>query len=155
MDLPREVYHHPVNLFVVEFMGNPATNILPCVVKAAGPPPVLVVKTDLQSEFVLKDAGPLPEGQEVIVNVRPEDVVFHMIPKPGPFPPKSLRLSQREQDASFMYAFKGGGMEVVLRGPEEEVQCLHPNQLLWLGFKRGNIFDSQSGRLLCSFGFVA
>jgi hypothetical protein len=44
-------------------------------------------------------------------------------------------------------------MEVVLRGPEEEMQCLHLDQLFWLGFKRGNIFDPQSGRLLSSFGF--
>lgn len=151
---PQEVYHFPANLFVAEFMGNPTTNILPCVVKVAGPPPVLAVKSVLPSEFVLAHAAPLPEGQEVLVNVRPEDVLFHAIPQTGAIPAQVFASLPTGAECVVYVRLQGGDIEVVLRGPEEEVQCLHPNQLLWLSFKRGNIFDPQSGHLLGSFGFA-
>jgi multiple sugar transport system ATP-binding protein len=150
---PQEVYHFPSNLFVAEFMGNPTTNLLPCIVKVAGPSPVLGVKNTLQNEFVLSGAEGLVEGQEVMVNVRPEDVVFYTTPQDGTLAAKVFASLPTGAECIAYARLQGSDMEVVLRGPEEEMQCLHLDQLFWLGFKRGNIFDPQSGRLLSSFGF--
>lgn len=151
---PQEVYRFPVNLFVAEFMGNPTTNILPCVVKVAGPPPVLVVKSVEHNELILMQAGPLPEGQEVVVNVRPEDVFLSTVPQPGTVPAQIFASLPTGAECVVYARLQGSNIEVVLRGPEEEVRCFQPNQVVWLGFRRGNLFDPQSGRILCSFGFV-
>jgi multiple sugar transport system ATP-binding protein len=150
---PQEVYHFPSNLFVAEFMGNPTTNLLPCIVKVAGPSPVLGIKNTLHNEFVLPGAEGLVEGQEVMVNVRPEDVVFYTTPQDGTLAAKVFASLPTGAECIVYARLQGSDMEVVLRGPEEAMQCLHLDQLFWLGFKRGNIFDPQSGRLLSSFGF--
>ncbi|MEM1867815.1 MAG: ABC transporter ATP-binding protein [Thermosphaera sp.] len=152
---PQEVYRFPVNLFVAEFMGNPTTNLLPCVVKVAGPPPVLVVKSVEHNELILTKASPLPEGQEVIVNVRPEDVFLSAVPQAGTVPAQIFASLPTGAECVVYARLQGSNIEVVLRGPEEEVQCFQPNQLVWGGFRRGNLFDPQSGRILYSFGFVA
>lgn len=152
---PQEVYHFPSNLFVAEFMGNPTTNMLPCIVKVAGPSPVLSIKNALQNEFVLPHAEGLVEGQEVIVNVRPEDVVFYIAPQDGTLAAKVFASLPTGAECIAYARLQESDIEVVLRGPEEEMQCLHLDQLFWLGFKRGNIFEPQSGRLLSSFGFLS
>ena len=149
---PQEVYHFPANLFVAEFMGNPTTNVLPCLVKVGGLSPVLEMKSALPTEFGLVCTSPLAEGQEVLVNVRPEDVLFHATLQPGTIPATVFASLPTGAECIVYTRLHGENAEVVLRGPEDLVQCLHPNQTLWLSFKRGNIFDPQSGRLLCSFG---
>ena len=151
---PWEVYRFPSNLFVAEFMGNPTTNMLPCVVKVAGPPSVLSIQNSPQIEFTLAQVEALPEGQELIVNVRPEDVVFHLDPKEGTIPAQVFATLPTGADCIVYARLQGSEEEIVLKGPEEEVQCLHPNRPFWLSFKRGNLFDPQSGRLMGSFGFA-
>lgn len=151
---PQEVYRFPVNLFVAEFMGNPSTNLLPCVVKVAGPPLVLVVKNAEHNELILTKAGPLHEGQEVIINVRPEDVFLSTVPQVGALPAQIFASLPTGAECVVYTRLQGSNVEIVAKGPEEEVQCFYPNQLVWLGFRRGNFFDPQSGRILCSFGFV-
>lgn len=150
---PHEVYHFPTNLFVAEFMGNPSTNLLPCVVKVAGPYPVLAIKNFLQNEFVLPRTEGLVQGQEVIINVRPEDVVFYTTPQDRTLAARVFASLPTGADCIVYARLQESDVEVVLRGPEGEMQCLNLDQLFWLSFKRGNIFDPQSGRLLGSFGF--
>ncbi|MGH1464107.1 MAG: ABC transporter ATP-binding protein [Cognatishimia sp.] len=72
---PAEIYNRPANLFVADFMGSPAMNLIPAKTKANG--------KGMQIEIVRKNADPivltdtrnhnLPEN--VIVGVRPEDIV--------------------------------------------------------------------------------
>jgi multiple sugar transport system ATP-binding protein len=71
---PAEIYNRPANLFVADFMGSPAMNLIPAKIKANG--------KGMQIEIARKDAGPivltdtrntnLPEN--VIIGVRPEDI---------------------------------------------------------------------------------
>lgn len=149
---PQEVYHFPANLFVAEFMGNPTTNLLPCVVTKAGPPPVLSLEDSSQITFVLPSSEPLPEGEKVIVNVRPEDVRAHLKPEGGLLAQTYASLPTGA-DCIIYARVQGSGVEIVLKGPEEEMSCLRPNQPFWLTLKRGNLFDPQTGELLGSFGF--
>lgn len=150
---PQEVYHFPANLFVAEFMGNPTTNLLPSVVEEAGPPPILSLKASPKTRFPLPLSEALPEKQEVIVNVRPEDMHFFLEPQPGALPAQVYAALPTGAECLIYGRLKDGGAEVVLRGPEEEMSCLTVNQPFWVKPKRGNIFDPESGRLLCSFGF--
>ncbi len=151
---PQEVYHFPANLFVAEFLGNPTTNLVPCVVKDVGPVTWLEVKGGGPSRFAVELAGSLRLGQELILNVRPEDVVFHALPHEGAIPARVFAALPTGAECIIYARLQDAASEIVLRGPEEEMQCLRPDQPLWLGFKRGNLFDPQSGHLVCSFGFA-
>jgi len=72
---PAEIYNRPANLFVADFMGSPAMNLIPAKTK--------VNCIGMQIEIARKDADPivltdkrntdLPEN--VIIGVRPEDIV--------------------------------------------------------------------------------
>ena len=71
---PSEIYNRPANLFVADFMGSPAMNLIPAKARRDG--------AGTRIEFARKDGQPivltdtratdLPE--DVIVGVRPEDI---------------------------------------------------------------------------------
>ncbi|MCD9146304.1 ABC transporter ATP-binding protein [Pseudophaeobacter flagellatus] len=77
---PAEIYNHPANLFVADFMGSPAMNLIPARTRRD--------KNGLQIEIARPDGSPmilhselqreLPE--DVILGLRPEDIAeagFH------------------------------------------------------------------------------
>ncbi|GAB4305382.1 MAG: ABC transporter ATP-binding protein [Candidatus Bipolaricaulota bacterium] len=153
MDTPQEVYHFPRNLFVAEFMGNPTANFLPATVTTAGPPPTVALQWNPDVPFVLPSPTPLPEGAEVVINVRPEDIGFSATPQSGYFPATVYATLPTGAECITYGRLTPGGQEVVLKGPEEEHACLGLNQPFWLGLKRGNVFDAREGTLISSFGF--
>lgn len=150
---PHEIYHFPANLFVAEFMGNPTTNLLYSVVEEAGPPPILSLKSAPNLRFSLPLFEPLPEKKELIINVRPEDMRFFLEYRPNALPAQVYASLPTGAECLIYARLSGGVMEVVLRGTEDEMSCLALNRPFWVVPKRGNIFDPESGRLLCSFGF--
>lgn len=67
---PLELYHHPANRFVAEFIGTPPMNFLPVVVKA----PLLLHHSQLQLQLP-ETWGPLLQpylGRSLLLGVRPE-----------------------------------------------------------------------------------
>ena len=69
---PREVYHHPANLFVAGFIGSPAINLLPAeIVSRNGRDVVLRIAGDTECLF-LGPAGEARQGDRVTLGVRPE-----------------------------------------------------------------------------------
>ncbi len=71
---PAEIYNRPANLFVADFMGSPAMNLIPARAKANGSGTMIEIARDGSEPLVLTDthAGDLPE--DVILGVRPEDI---------------------------------------------------------------------------------
>ncbi|MFE3250324.1 ABC transporter ATP-binding protein [Streptomyces sp. NPDC059209] len=64
---PYEIYDAPANVFVADFVGEPAINLLPGVVAAGG-----WVRLGAAARFPCP-AGP-PAGREVVLGIRPEDL---------------------------------------------------------------------------------
>jgi multiple sugar transport system ATP-binding protein len=67
---PLELYDRPVNLFVAEFIGSPAMNLLPGTVKAAGGQRVVEVENG--GKVALPGDAAVADGQPVMMGVRPE-----------------------------------------------------------------------------------
>ena len=69
---PREIYHHPANLFVAGFIGSPAINLLPARVfsqDAGG----VTMKLDQGHELHLKGiTSRVAPGDKVTLGLRPE-----------------------------------------------------------------------------------
>ncbi|MGV8938451.1 MAG: ABC transporter ATP-binding protein [Allorhizobium sp.] len=70
---PLELYEHPANLFVAQFIGSPAMNVMPATIVTAGPETVIALKDD--SRVTLSIATPETDvGKKVSFGVRPEDL---------------------------------------------------------------------------------
>ena len=66
---PLELYDRPANVFVAGFIGSPAMNLLPGVVRReAGGPAVMVDGASLP----VPDRPGLDEGRKVVFGIRPE-----------------------------------------------------------------------------------
>jgi len=76
---PSEIYNSPSNLFVADFMGSPAMNLLEGKVARDGGSPKIVLERKDHSPIVLPapasaDASKLADGTSVIFGIRPEAV---------------------------------------------------------------------------------
>ena len=76
---PSEIYNRPSNLFVADFMGSPAMNLLDGVVRGVNGAARVVVERGGAEPIVLPipssaDATKLADGAKVIFGVRPEAV---------------------------------------------------------------------------------
>jgi multiple sugar transport system ATP-binding protein len=71
---PAEIYNNPANLFVADFMGSPAMNLIPAKAKRNGSGLDIEITRGDGAPIVLKDthSGDLPE--DVILGLRPEDI---------------------------------------------------------------------------------
>lgn len=74
---PYEIYDAPANVFVADFVGEPAINLLPGVVEAGG-----WVRLGPAVRFPCP-AGP-PAGREVVLGIRPEDLRLTREGESGP-----------------------------------------------------------------------
>jgi len=80
---PHEVYMNPVNLFVAKFIGSPGMNFLACTEKKGGKGASLVLTAGNDEFRVKKEIGHIITaagngGKELVLGVRPEDVLLSM-----------------------------------------------------------------------------
>ena len=74
---PKEIYDHPENLFVANFMGSPAMNILPVKIETVkGKPMVALTGSDGKTQKLplAHDYMAAWEGKEVKMGIRPEAI---------------------------------------------------------------------------------
>ena len=76
---PAEIYNAPANLFVADFMGSPAMNLLEGAVSRDGGAPKIVLQRKDHPPIVVPapdsaDARRLADGAKVIFGIRPEAV---------------------------------------------------------------------------------
>jgi multiple sugar transport system ATP-binding protein len=64
---PYEIYDHPANVFVADFVGEPAINLLPGIATDDG-------NARLSGTVRIPLPVPVTPGREVVVGVRPEDL---------------------------------------------------------------------------------
>lgn len=64
---PYEIYDSPANVFVADFVGEPAINLMPAVTTADG-------HARLSDTARIALPVPLPAGREVMLGIRPEDL---------------------------------------------------------------------------------
>lgn len=71
---PAEIYNKPANLFVADFMGSPAMNLIPAKVRKSGGSAQIEITRSGDAPIILSDqnADALPD--DVIIGLRPEDI---------------------------------------------------------------------------------
>ncbi|HSK39010.1 MAG TPA: sn-glycerol-3-phosphate ABC transporter ATP-binding protein UgpC [Arenibaculum sp.] len=76
---PPEIYHHPANIFVAEFMGSPSMNLMPVEVRASGGDVAVALGHGTAEPIVIPVAQANPglrdrAGRTVLLGIRPESV---------------------------------------------------------------------------------
>ncbi len=71
---PAEIYNHPANLFVADFMGSPAMNLIPAKTKANGKGVAIEIARETGGSISLIDTKNKNLPENVILGVRPEDI---------------------------------------------------------------------------------
>ncbi len=80
---PSEIYSRPANLFVADFMGSPAMNLIPAKTKASGDGVQVEIARNDGKPIVLKDSRNMNLPENVILGVRPEDIVDSALGRAG------------------------------------------------------------------------
>ena len=76
---PSDIYNSPANMFVADFMGSPAMNLVPAAVRNGAGGFVIAVKDDKGGELALGVPASLARlaphvGREVVFGIRPEAI---------------------------------------------------------------------------------
>jgi len=71
---PAEIYNRPTNLFVADFMGNPAMNLIPAKAMLQGESTKIEISRKNGDPIVLADTKNRDLPEDVILGVRPEDI---------------------------------------------------------------------------------
>ncbi len=71
---PAEIYNHPANMFVADFMGSPAMNLIPAKAEAKESGTDIAIAGPNGSTITLTDTSNRNLPADVIIGVRPEDI---------------------------------------------------------------------------------
>jgi multiple sugar transport system ATP-binding protein len=146
---PREVYAKPASVFVAGFLGSPPMNLLKArVTSEAGLPALEIAGTAVRAPASLAARlGSLSGDQgEVILGVRPEEVMIGREPGTGSVPAEVFVVEDLGNER--LITLDLGGQFVVAR-----VAADYPAEMgehLWFGFdpERAHLFDPVSERRL-------
>ena len=150
---PYEVYHFPNNLFVADFMGNPRTNLFEGQIRGEKDSLYITFK---QCPELRIDAGGYPElteAKKVIVNIRPEDIQLSLQHGRSALKCRVYTILPMGSEVMVNLRSEQAGLEIIVKSPEVQCLDLEPGMMVSLGLNRGNIFDAETERLICSFGF--
>jgi multiple sugar transport system ATP-binding protein len=139
---PLEVYRRPASLFVAEFVGAPAMNLLPGELQA-GRQVRLAGATTLPLEGVRGDP---PAHARVVLGVRPQDVTL-VDPSEGDLAARVDVVEQRGSDVLVRLRLESGAeMRVVAAA----ATALEPEVLAGLRLDRARLhwFDPETGQRL-------
>ena len=71
---PAKIYNNPKNLFVADFMGSPAMNLMPAKAASNKTGTKIEIEREGEKPLVLVDKAKPDLPQDVIVGLRPEDI---------------------------------------------------------------------------------
>ena len=114
---PMEIYRRPANLFVAGFVGAPAMNQLPARIEGGR----VVAGPGLALNLDLGEAS-----GEVVLGIRPEDIVPAQPGTPGAFP-ATLRLVEPLGAETHLLA-DAGGHEISVRLTERGGDAMRPGE---------------------------
>jgi multiple sugar transport system ATP-binding protein len=146
---PREVYAKPASVFVAGFLGSPPMNLLNTrVTSVAGVPAVEIAGTVIPASggFAARLATLPGEQDEVILGVRPEEVMIRREQEPGCVPGEVFVVEDLGNER--LITLDLGGQFVVARMAADYPAEMGEHR--WFGFEpeRAHLFDPIGERRL-------
>jgi multiple sugar transport system ATP-binding protein len=132
---PYEIYDSPANVFVADFVGEPAITLLPGIADGDG-------HARLSGSVRIALPVPVDEGREVVIGIRPEDV---RLTAEGGLPARVVAHEPLLESGLATLALDGVGRHlVVLTDPE--VRLAHGERVRVAADRRHtHVFDAETG----------
>ena len=145
---PAEIYNTPANMFVADFMGSPAMNLIPAKTKANGAGVNIEIERKNAPPIVLTETRDISLPSEVVMGIRPEDIV-----EPKLYSGASNQLQDAEcmieivepAGADTFVVTELGGTQVTARLNAETTATAGQNQHLALDLNKVSYFAPDSG----------
>ena len=146
VDTPFEIYTHPANLFVANFVGSPSMNFINCGFEKRSSSLVIpvngsVIKYRLPLDLT-QDISNLNDQAELVLGVRPENVIIHLEPIDNAIECKLLITEQL--GSANIHHVKNNNLDIISRtSPLDEYS---QGQTLWVAFETEGIrlFDRKT-----------
>jgi multiple sugar transport system ATP-binding protein len=149
-DAPRNVFDHPVNLFVASFVGSPAMSLLPLEVVTSG------TKASLHSpegwDLKLSPANARKalsaSSNKVVLGARHSTLRIHKEAVPGAVPGKVYTV-EPTGDITFVQLYLGTAIVIVSLDPNVAIR---PDENVWVLFDQDKIhlFDGETQQALAA-----
>ena len=145
---PAEIYNTPANMFVADFMGSPAMNLIPAKTKANGAGVNIEIERKNAPPIVLTETRDISLPSDVVMGIRPEDIV-----EPKLYSGASNQLQDAEcmieivepAGADTFVVTELGGTQVTARLNAETTATAGQNQHLALDLNKVSYFAPDSG----------
>ena len=143
---PSEIYTTPANLFVADFMGSPAMNLIPSKVKTNGKGCELVIDRGTDQPLVLHDTSAKNLPDEVIIGIRPEDIGDAKLRKSKGLETSDCLVDVVEPAGADTYVLLSlGGKEVTARVPGDTKAASGERMTFTFNMSKLSYFDPQTG----------
>ncbi len=141
VDTPEQIYHLPANLFVADFIGNPKVNLLQGVVSQSN-------CVDLGGFRVEVATHGLNGNRQVVVAVRPEDILISAGPLPGAVEFTAYSVLPSGADSTIVARRESIEITIRVMGTSR----IKMDEAVWVRFDPAtlNLYDKESGTLIAS-----
>jgi multiple sugar transport system ATP-binding protein len=138
VDAPNEVYRKPSNVFVAEFIGSPAMNMLTCPVMQEKP-----LTIDCNGVLISLPATVAPGTKRVLVGIRPEDAPVEIAQRENS---RAVTVSVVEPEGAFNWVNVIWG-DRTFKGISRPDDGIRTGDKAFLSFERERIsvFDEGTG----------
>ena len=146
---PAEIYNTPANLFVADFMGSPAMNLIPVKARKNGSGTKIEIARQGAEPLVLHDTRVADLPEDVILGLRPEDIAEAGYRAGDNVQIADCLIDMVEPAGADTYVVSHlGGKQVTARLHAETDAA--PGQMLGLAFDLGKVsyFAPQTGERL-------
>jgi len=142
---PLELYDHPANLFVAQFIGSPAMNVVNGTVRRSNGGAIVDMGDGVQWPLL---QGPGTEGQSVAYGVRPGDLSLTSATAPGAVPGEIVVVEPTGAETELLIQAGKAQLTLVTHGRPD----VSPGDRVGLAVAPGkvHVFDQQSGNRLAA-----
>lgn len=143
---PAEIYTRPANLFVADFMGSPAMNLIPAKARANGEGTVIEIARKDGATITLTDTRNRDLPKDVIIGVRPEDIADAGLARAGDTQEADCLIDIVEPAGADTFAvMELGGKQVTARLHAETTAAAGAEQRLAFDLGKVSYFEPNSG----------
>ena len=146
---PAEIYSHPANIFVADFMGSPAMNLIPARVEKNGKGSKFIINQNGSHDLVLTDKAAKNLPQNVVLGIRPEDIGDAVLQKRAGDQVSSCKIDVVEPAGADTYVLMSlGGVEVTARLQAETSATAGFHMDMSFNMDKVSYFDAATGERL-------
>lgn len=135
---PLDLYNHPENIFVAQFIGSPKMNLLPVRVKTVSDDNVTVTLPDGGALDVPVKSDNLKVGEPVTLGIRPEHL---RMSEPGQFQGQVL-VAERLGSETYLYVQIEGGEMLTIETDGDSLARIHDRVMVEVKGENCHLFNS-------------